>query len=141
MEPLPNNKLPPDRARDTSLTEPSSSTMSAAAISLPTSNNQLVLYAADRPASSYSSISSVTSNASIPSHTASAGSSLSAPIEKLSRPMAFDKVKPFPFVSYTLHAKISSGSFYFHLMKPSIQYNALPHHNENHNYYTWVDFA
>ena len=93
MEPPPNNKLPPDRARDTFLaTDPSTSTMSAAAISLPTTNNQLVLYA-DRPASSYSSISSTTSNVSMPSHTASSGSSVSAPIEKLSRPMAFHKVR------------------------------------------------
>lgn len=120
MEPPPSNKLPPDRARDTLLvtTEPSSSlsAMTAVAVSLPTNNNQLVLYS-DRPASSFSSISSTTSTASMPSHTTSSGSSVSAPIEKLSRPMAFDKVN-FHFL-YTLHVRHNPRGFVFSLNKPS----------------------
>lgn len=97
MEPPPNNKVPPDRARDNTLViEASPSTMTAVAVSQPSVNNQLVLYS-DRPAaaSSFTSISSAASTISMPSNTASSSSSVSAPIEKLSRPMAFDKVRAF----------------------------------------------
>lgn len=120
MEPPPNNKLPPDRARHTSLaTEPSSSTMTAVAVSLPSSNNQLVLYS-DRPASSFSSISSAASTVSMPSHTASSGSSVSAPIEKLSRPMAFDKVtNPFSAHSACYVFSRESGNSLCPINEPS----------------------
>jgi hypothetical protein len=98
MEPPPNNKVPPDRSRDNSLViEASPPTMTAVAVSQqPSVNNQLVLYS-DRPAAaSFSSISSAASTISMPSHTASSSSSVTAPIEKLSRPMAFDKVRYCP---------------------------------------------
>jgi hypothetical protein len=108
MEPPP--KVPPDRARDNSLvTEASPPTMTAVAVSQPSVNNQLVLYS-DRPAaSSFSSISSAASTVSMPSNTASSSSSVTAPIEKLSRPMAFDKVWrnfPFFFICYACSIKV-----------------------------------
>lgn len=103
MEPTSstNINVPPDRDRENlTLIEASSSSatvaaanMTATAVSLPSANNQLVLYT-ERPQSSYSSISSVLSSTSVPSNAAST-SSVSAPIEKLSRPMAFDKVRHF----------------------------------------------
>lgn len=102
MEPTSSNvKIPPDRDRENlSLVELSSaataftaSNMATTAVSLPSANNQLVLYT-ERPQSSFSSISSMISSASAPSNAAST-SSVSAPIEKLSRPMAFDKVSDF----------------------------------------------
>lgn len=66
--------------------------MTATAVSLPSANNQLVLYT-ERP--QFSSTTSVASSStSQPSNTASTSSSSStAPIEKLSRPMAFEKVR------------------------------------------------
>ena len=93
LEPTPpKNNVPPDRTRENPLVvEASSLTMTAAAVSLPSVNNQLVLYS-DQPASSSFSISSVASTSSMPSYATSSASSVSAPIEKLSRPMAFDKV-------------------------------------------------
>ncbi|XP_070506704.1 uncharacterized protein [Chironomus tepperi] len=98
MEPTSSNvKIPPDRDRENlSLVELSSAAtvftatnMATTAVSLPSANNQLVLYT-ERPQSSFSSISSMISSA--PSNAAST-SSVSAPIEKLSRPMAFDKME------------------------------------------------
>lgn len=113
MEPAPstNVKIPLDRNRDhyiSSLIEGSAASsavgsMTATAISLPSTNNQLVLYT-ERP--QFSSTTSVGSAASQPSHTASTSSSSSAssaPIEKLSRPMAFDKVKDKHFIHF--HSK------------------------------------
>ncbi|KAG5684823.1 hypothetical protein PVAND_014035 [Polypedilum vanderplanki] len=90
MEPTSstNINVPPDRDRENPLiVEAASTNMTATAVSLPPVNNQLVLYA---PQSSFSSISSVISGGSVPSN---AASSVSAPIEKLSRPMAFDKME------------------------------------------------
>lgn len=94
MEPPPSNKIPPDRSRDNSLNQDTSSVaMSTAVSTQPNSNNQLVLYSADRPSAS-ASFMSLTSNTSGSSNAASSSSSsVVAPIEKLSRPMAFDKVK------------------------------------------------
>lgn len=65
--------------------------------SLPTiapniNNNQLVLYQ-DRNTSISSALS--TSTASLPSNTSSTASTVPVAIEKLSRPMAFDKVSTF----------------------------------------------
>lgn len=109
MEPPSNNKKPPDRARENSLVIESSSsststptfttTMSAAAVSTqPNANNQLVLYAGERPSASASFVS-LSSNVSSSSNMASSSSSsVSAPIEKLSRPMAFDKVSVHVYV-------------------------------------------
>ncbi|CAG9803598.1 unnamed protein product [Chironomus riparius] len=98
MEPTLSN-VPPDRDRENlSLVELSSAAtvltatnMATTAVSLPSANNQLVLYT-ERPQSSFTSISSMISSASAPSNAAST-SSVSAPIEKLSRPMAFDKME------------------------------------------------
>lgn len=116
MEPPSNSKVPPDRARDHSLAiEKLTSNMTAAAVSLPPVNNQLVLYS-DRPASSFTSISSAASTASMPS-TAASSSSVSAPIEKLSRPMAFDKVSSHSHV-HAFIMKFKSGSFDASLMNP-----------------------
>jgi hypothetical protein len=98
MEPTPNVNVPPDRENLTFIEAAAASSssaaaaMSATAVSLPsTANNQLVLYT-ERPQSSFSSVSSAGSVTSMPSSTAASTSSISAPIEKLSRPMAFDKV-------------------------------------------------
>lgn len=100
MEPPSSNKIPPDRARKNSLIIDSSTSvptlnMSAAAVSSqPNPNNQLVLYAGERPAASGSfvSLASNVSSSSSNAPSSSSSSSVTAPIEKLSRPMAFDKV-------------------------------------------------
>lgn len=95
-----NVNVPLDRVRDnlsSSLVETAyageatGANMTATAVSLPSANNQLVLYT-ERP--QFSSSTSVASSTSQPSNTAStsSSSSSSAPIEKLSRPMAFEKV-------------------------------------------------
>lgn len=137
MEPPP--KVPPDRARDNSLvTEASPPTMTAVAVSQPSVNNQLVLYS-DRPAaSSFSSISSAASTVSMPSNTASSSSSVTAPIEKLSRPMAFDKVRSF--LRYACAIKSTSASIQSPLMNSYTRWDVPTHHNKNHNYCTWVDY-
>lgn len=109
MEPPSSNKIPPDRARENSLVIDSSTstptlTMSAAAVSSqPNANNQLVLYAGERPSASASSSGSFVSLASNVSSSSSnapstSSSSVSTPIEKLSRPMAFDKVSVYKTV-------------------------------------------
>ncbi|CRL04267.1 CLUMA_CG017365, isoform B, partial [Clunio marinus] len=104
MEPPPNNnkKIPPDRAhrRGNSLAtepQPSTSAMATAAVSLPSTSNQLVLYS-DRPSASFSSRSissgaSTSSSMSSQPTPSSSSASVSAPIERLSRPMAFDKME------------------------------------------------
>jgi hypothetical protein len=144
MEPPP--KVPPDRARDNSLvTEASPPTMTAVAVSQPSVNNQLVLYS-DRPAaSSFSSISSAASTVSMPSNTASSSSSVTAPIEKLSRPMAFDKVgRKFPSLYLLcMRHKILECFIPSPLMNSymrRLRSDVPTHHNKNHNYCTWVDF-
>jgi hypothetical protein len=107
MEPTSSSNVnaPPDKEREHfSLIQvpapTATTTMTATAVSLPSANNQLVLYT-ERPQSSFSSISSVISSSSMPS-TAASTSSVSAPIEKLSRPMAFDKVCVVSCVSVCL---------------------------------------
>lgn len=143
MEPPP--KVPPDRARDNSLvTEASPPTMTAVAVSQPSVNNQLVLYS-DRPAASTFSINSAASTVSMPSNTASSSSSVTAPIEKLSRPMAFDKVgRNFPFLYFSCMCyKILKCSIRSPLMNSymrATRWDVPTHHNKNHNYSTWVDY-
>lgn len=110
--PSSNVNIPPDRDRDnfsssliegsaaSSSTEAAAANMTATAVSLPSANNQLVLYT-ERP--QFSSTTSVASSTSQPSHATSSSSSSStttAPIEKLSRPMAFDKVKKSSFYHF-----------------------------------------
>lgn len=112
MEPAPstNVNIPLDRNRDhyiSSLIEGSAASsveavanMTATAISLPTTNNQLVLYTERPQFSSTTSVGSATSQPSHSASTSSTSSASSAPIEKLSRPMAFDKVKEKHFIHF-----------------------------------------
>lgn len=172
MEPASssNVKIPLDRNRDhyiSSLIEGSAASsieaaanMTATAISLPSTNNQLVLYT-ERP--QFSSTTSVGSVASQPSHAASTSSSSStssAPIEKLSRPMAFDKVKEKHFFHAFFHllGKHESWSCISITLLPNASRNmnsthmclyhivsitltlavAFLFHKKHHNYFTFL---